>query len=136
MAELSGTKISGTGGNGQGGKQPIRYIPDMQSLGSTGQDTMAQQESAAMYKQPAAPQASLRDLMSPTEMPEEPISAGVNFGRGAGSEVLPRSLGGERQLENENIVRKYLPSLMQAGRLPDAPDSYKSFLSYLMENLK
>jgi hypothetical protein len=136
MAELSGTKISGTGGNGQGGKQPIRYIPDMQSLGSTGQDTMAQQESAAMYREPAAPQASLRDLLSPTEAPEESISAGVGFGRGAGPEALPAGLGGPRAIENTEIVYKYLPALMEAAKLPDAPDSYKSFLSYLMGNLQ
>ena len=136
MAELSGTKISGTGGNGQSGRQAPKYIPDMKSLGSTGQETMAQQESAAMYKQPATPVPSLRDLLSPTEMPEEPISSGVNFGAGPGSEVLPADLGGRRVVENTDIVYKYLPALMEAARLPDAPDSYKSFLSYLMGNIK
>lgn len=136
MAELSGNKISGTGGNGQGGSQPIRYIPDMRSLGSTGQETMAQQESAAMYKEPSVPAASLRDLLSDTEAPEEPMTAGVAFGRGPGPEALPADLGGRRVVENTEIVYKYLPALMEAGRLPDAPDSYKSFLNYLMGSIK
>lgn len=136
MAELSGNKISATGGNGQSGRQPIRYIPDMQALGSSGQDTMAQQESAAMYKEPAVPAPSLRDLLSDTEAPEEPLSTGVAFGRGPGPEVLPADLGGRRVIENTDIVYKYLPALMEAGRLPDAPDSYKSFLNYLMGNIK
>jgi hypothetical protein len=136
MAELSGTKISGTGGDGQSGRQAPKYIPDMRALGSTGQETMAQQESAAMYKEPVAPQASLRNLLSPTDAPEEPMTAGVNFGPGPGTEALPASLGGDRKIENQDIVIKYLPSLLMAGKMPDAPDSYKSFLSYLMDNLK
>lgn len=136
MAELSGTEISGTGGNGQSGRQAPKYIPDMRALGSTGQDTMAQQESATMYKQPQAPVASLRNLLSETEIPEEPMSSGVNFGSGPGSEVLPADLGGRRVIENTDIVNKYLPALLEAGRLPDAPDSYKSFLGFLIGNLK
>lgn len=136
MAELSGTKISGTGGNGQSGRQPIRYIPDMKALGSTGQDTVAQQASAEMYKEPSVPAPSLRNLLSDTEMPEEPLTAGVAFGRGPGPEALPADLGGRRVIENTDIVYKYLPALMEAGRLPDAPDSYKSFLNYLIGNIK
>lgn len=132
MAELSGTKISAVGGDGQNGSQAPKYIPDMRSLGSTGQETMAQQESASMYKQPGVPAPSLRNLLSDTTNPSEPISTGVDFGRGAGTEVLPANFGGQRAVENTDIVYKYLPALMEAAKLPDAPDSYKSFLSYLI----
>lgn len=132
MAELSGTKISATGGDGQNGSQAPKYIPDMSAFGSTGQDTMAQQESASMYKQPQATVPNLRNLLSETMNPAEPISTGVDFGRGAGTEALPADLGGQRAVENADIVYKYLPALIEAAKLPDAPDSYKSFLSYLI----
>lgn len=131
MAELAGDRISATGGNGQAGRQPIRYVPDMRSLGSTGTDMMAQQGGAPMAEAPAMP--SLRNLLSETMVPEEPITAGVDFGEGPGREALPYEFSQDpRQIENLNIVKRYLPDLMVAARLPDAPDSYKAFLSFLM----
>ena len=134
MAEqLSGDKISGTGGDGQSGKQPLRYIPDMKSLGSTGTETMAQQQSAPMASQPSPSMPSLRNLLSETAVPEEPMTAGVDFGPGPGSDSLPYEFSQDpRQIENLDIVKRYLPDLTAAGRLPDAPDSYKAFLSFLV----
>ena len=68
----------------------------------------------------------------------EPQSTGVDFGRGAGSSVLPASLRNpnQRLLENKAIVNKYWGSLVAASRQPDAPDSYKQFLSYLMNEMR
>lgn len=61
-----------------------------------------------------------------------PISDGVDIGRGRGSEALPARLTNPiNQSEDLVMIRKYLPDLMNATRLPGAPDSYKRFINYL-----
>ena len=77
----------------------------------------------------------LGTLLDPTNNPSEPISAGVDFGRGPGSEALPSGFNANtRQLENEQIVKNYLPDLALAAQSKDAPDSYKRFVNYLIQN--
>lgn len=132
--------VSATGGAGSKNGQPNMYIPDMKSLGSTGVETMAQQGGAKLAKAEGAASmdmSSIRTLLDDTQRPMEPQSAGVDFGRGAGASVLPASLrGDQRQLENKQIVAKYMPSLVAAGQDPDAPDSYKQFLSYIIKEMQ
>lgn len=97
--------ISATGGNGQSGTQAPRYISGM-AYGE-GQATMQQQQSAPMAG-PTRPGAAkempmnipnmpaITPLTAPTERPDEPITSGVDFGPGAGSESL--NLPRERSL--------------------------------------
>ncbi len=131
--------ISATGGNGQSGKQPAQYISGLPY--GQGQETMQQQLSAPMAAA-ATPSMggigmNMPTLLDETMRPSEPISAGVDFGAGPGSEVLPPSIGqDQRPIENKAIVEKYLPAMMQAGRSVDAPDSYKQFLSYLLKKMQ
>jgi hypothetical protein len=140
-AQNNPANISATGGNGQSGKQPVTYIPDMKSLGSTGVETMAQQNAAPMAAATTPDMGgmgmNLPTLLDETKRRTEPTSAGVDFGAGPGSEVLPPSLGqDQRPIENKAIVEKYLPAMMEAGRSVDAPDSYKQFLSYLLKKMQ
>jgi hypothetical protein len=134
--------ISATGGAGGTGKQAPKYIPGMKSLGSTGVETMAQQGGAPMAGNPVpqvqAPTNPMESMMAgltpldaePTEM--LPISDGVDMGRGRGSEALnPRLTSTLNQDENVALIKRYLPDLMNATRLPGAPDSYKQFINYL-----
>lgn len=131
--------ISATGGDGQSGKQPAQYISGLPY--GQGQETMQQQLAAPMA---AAPNPSmgpigmnLPTLLDETARPAEPISAGVDFGRGGGSEMLPPMMAqDQRPIENKAIVEKYLPAMMEAGRSVDAPDSYKQFLSYLLKKMQ
>jgi len=75
----------------------------------------------------------LGTLMDPTTRPEEPITAGVDFGPGPGSEVLPADFqNNTRPDENALIAKQYLPELVIAARSKDAPDSFKRFVNYLM----
>ena len=39
------------------------------------------------------------------------------------------------QSENLNLIKRYLPDLMDATRMPNAPDSYKRFVNYLKEQI-
>ena len=131
--------ISATGGDGQSGKQPAQYISGLPY--GQGQETMQQQLSAPMAAA-ATPSMggigmNMPTLLDETMRPSEPISAGVDFGAGPGSEVLPPSIGqDQRPIENKAIVEKYLPAMMEAGRSVDAPDSYKQFLSYLLKKMQ
>jgi hypothetical protein len=75
----------------------------------------------------------LGTLMDPTARPTEPITAGVDFGPGAGSEALPPQFqNNTRPDENALIAKQYLPELVIAARSKDAPDSFKRFVNYLM----
>lgn len=97
--------------------------------------------SASEQKQtPAAatavnPMASLLGNLVPLDAETQdnlPTSDGVDIGRGRGSEALPARLTSPiNQSQDLELIKKYLPDLMNATRLPGAPDSYKRFINYL-----
>lgn len=131
--------INPLGGNGQSGdnKQATRYIPDMKSLGSTGVETMAQQSGASLAGNPTptepAPKLSIAEmlastgmntLMSDTDNPSEPINAGLD------SQLPANVTADTRDLENLEVIQKYLPAMINASRIPGAPDSFKQFVNY------
>jgi hypothetical protein len=147
--------VSGTGGDGQSGKFVAEKVAKATQLRPSGfpqgeNKAMAQTiseggnvKTTASAANPAsnvpAPSASLSSLMSaitpldaePTEY--LPISDGVDFGKGRGSEVLPRSLNPDaRQIENVTLIKKYAPDLLNAARMPGAPDSYKRMVNALL----
>jgi len=133
--------ISATGGNGQSGTQPARYISGM-AYGE-GQATMQQQQGAAMAG-PNAPKASsapslaalsqgpaITPLGAPTERPSEPVTQGNPMGPGAGPEILnlPAAVPGQlddavqalqalylQNPRNED-VRRILETVEREGRL-------------------
>lgn len=78
--------VNALGGNGQSGKQPARYISGLPY--GQGQETMNQQMSAPMaqVQEPSLP--AITPLTAPTQRPEEPITAGMDFGPGPGSDSL------------------------------------------------
>ena len=84
--------VSAIGGNGQSGKNPTqaaRYVPGLPY--GQGQETMQQQTSASMaggFKKPSLNFEPMTPLMAPTERPDEPTTAGIDLGAGAGSEVM------------------------------------------------
>ena len=132
--------ISATGGAGQSGKQPSRYISGMPY--GQGQQLMQQQKSAPMSApkmgavsrgEYSEPMSKLRTLLDDTTNPLEPQSTGINFGRGADSSIMPQNLVSDsRPLENQEIVKKYLPAFANAAKSPNAPDSFKGFVNYLV----
>lgn len=79
--------ISATGGNGQNGTQAARYIPGMPY--GQGQQTYAQQTAAPMAgPSPIEGLEPIIGLTAPTQRPDEPITAGVDFGPGPNSTVI------------------------------------------------
>jgi hypothetical protein len=66
-------------------QQPARYISGLPQ--GQGQATYDQQTAAPMYSD-NIPMSPLTQLTAPTNRPNQPITAGVDFGPGPGSEVI------------------------------------------------
>jgi len=134
--------VSGTGGAGQSGNYTGFGYGKNQEVNNQriqGNQAMASAQSAT----PSAPtepyqginMPQLGTLTDPTTRPNEPITAGVDFGPGPGSEALPQGFMNNTRIdENAKIVAQYLPDLAHAAKSPDAPDSFKNFVNYLIQN--
>jgi hypothetical protein len=129
--------VSGTGGAGQSGNYTGFAYGENSALNNSRVEGNA---AVASVKASGAPYAGvdlppLGTLMDPTNNPAEPITAGVDFGPGPGSEALPKNfMNNTRMDENAKIAAQYLPDLALAARSSDAPDSFKRFVNYLIEN--
>jgi len=131
--------VNPLGGDGQSGQPNPNYTGFGYAQTGEINNTAA---AATMAKTPEAPKAlkseltgrGLNNLPSLNEL--EPtgkyISDGIQFGRGAGSEALPASVNPDRRtIENADLIVKYLPDLINATRVQNAPDSYKRFINKL-----
>jgi hypothetical protein len=152
--------VSATGGAGQSGKYVAEKVAKATQLRPSGfpqgeNKALAEQmtqggnvSSTASAANPASRMASpamgggIAELMSAARPidsePSEylPISDGVDFGRGRGSEVMPPSLQQDnRQIENVELIQRYMPDLLNAARMPGAPDSYKRMINSLMREI-
>ena len=133
--------VSGTGGNGQSGDYTGFAYGENKELNQSriqGNDAMASTKAAgvttsqAPYEGVNMPQ--LGTLLDPTSS-TGPISAGVDFGGGPGSEALPSGFSGNTiPQENAEVIKKYLPDLALAAKSEDAPDSFKRLVNYLIDN--
>ncbi len=128
-AQNNPANISGTGGAGQSGTQAPRYISGMPY--GQGQEMMQQQQSAPMAgptpttssspftAMPSLPQ--ITPLSAPTERPNEPITAGMDFGAGPGSEAL--------NLPRERPLSETLASMLQFDSTGDVQAIYDFAIS-------
>ena len=83
-AELGGMPVSAPGAmSTRTDKQPIRDIPS--SYYGEGQELRDIQAAAPMA---ATPPPSTVELFAPTQRPDEPITSGVDYGPGVGSDAL------------------------------------------------
>jgi hypothetical protein len=144
--------VSGNGGNGQSGKFVAEKAAKAMQLRATGypqgqNQAIAEQiteggnvrtTAPAVNPTPSAANPALGNFMSeimpldaePTEY--LPVSDGIDFGRGRGSEAIsPRLTSSINQTEGVDMIKRYLPDLMNATRLQGTPDSYKRFVNFL-----
>jgi hypothetical protein len=132
--------VSGTGGAGQSGDYTGFGYGQNKALNmqrQEGNQAVATTKAAGMSSSEApyggVSLSPLGTLMDPTNNPSEPITAGVDFGPGPGSDALPQGFGNNtRPDENAMIVKQYLPDLAQAAQSKDAPDSFKRFVNFLL----
>lgn len=134
--------VNALGGNGQSGQAKPGYTGF--AYGQNGAlDAQAGGATMAQAPQPggaSAPDmsmiqgllAGITPLDADPEDPTVPVSNGVNVGRGAGEEALPAQYKSDRrQVENLDLIKQYMPDLINAARVQNAPDSYKQFINYL-----
>jgi hypothetical protein len=67
-------------------QQPARYISGLPQ--GQGQATYDQQTAAPMQGMPTTPMPDIVGLTEPTQRPNEPITAGVDFGPGPNSSII------------------------------------------------
>lgn len=136
--------VSATGGNGNSGKQPIR-VASGGKYGDRKAMTTQQQGAPMSSVQPTnnaqipstPPPPVIHPLTGDTGASGDHITTGMDFGRGAGSEVLPSGFQGDtRSMENKQIIQQYAPALIHAMSAPNVPDSYKRFVNSLLGDLQ
>jgi hypothetical protein len=135
--------VNPLGGDGQSGQANPNYTGF--GYGQNGaleaQAGAAKMEKVSTPSAPPAPasMASILDGLTPLDAESQdslPISDGVDVGRGRGSEALPPALNSDTRItENIDLMKKYLPDLLDAARLPGAPDSYKRLVNYVKARL-
>lgn len=133
--------VNGQGGNGQSGQANPGYTGF--PYGQNGQlEAQAAGATMASAPSPVRPSSAMPSMGSGVTSLDElqpdgrPISDGVDFGAGRGSEALPsRITSSMNQNENVDLIKRYLPDLINATRIPNAPDSYKQFVNYLREQI-
>jgi hypothetical protein len=135
--------INPMGGNGQSGMNTdytgFAYgqnkAVNQQRVEGNAAVTASEQQQTPAAPVAVNPMDSLLGSLVPLDAPTQdnlPISDGVDIGRGRGSEALPARLTSPiNQSQDLDLIKKYLPDLLNATRLPGAPDSYKRFINYL-----
>lgn len=135
--------INPMGGNGQSGMNTdytgFAYgenkAVNEQRIAGNAAITASEQKQTPAAATAVNPMASLLGNLVPLDAETQdnlPVSDGVDIGRGRGSEALPTRLTNPiNQSQDLDLIKKYLPDLMNATRLPGAPDSYKRFINYL-----
>ena len=68
-------------------------------------------------------------LFSPTQRPDEPVTAGAPFGPGEGPYVPLNS--SQQAISDAAVIGKYLPDLMRIAEDPGTPDGFKRFVRYV-----
>lgn len=135
--------VSATGGNGQAGNLDYTGFAygENQQINETRKAAPLENQTPKTTVPSVGP-SSISAMMGPVEPLDaeptdfRPITDGIDFGAGRGPEALPAKLTNPiNQDPNVDIIKRYLPDLMNATRLPGAPDSYRRFVNYLKEQL-
>ena len=127
--------VSATGGNGQSGTQAPKYIPGMRAMGSSGVETMAQQQGAPMAGASAEQQglAELTPITAESQLPDQPITHGAPVGEGPNS--VPNLPLGTNDDPDMQSARDHLPIIEWWATQPGATQATKDYASYLRTTL-
>jgi len=134
--------VSATGGNGSAKGQPIRYTAGGNY--GEGQENLAIQESAPMSQSgvslpqgrggaaPTMGSKPLVGLTDPTQYPDEPVTTGINMGKGAGKEVMaaPSMLAAQSK-EDIAKLQALLPVYAKIAEAPNATNATRNFYRWL-----
>jgi hypothetical protein len=80
------------------------------------------------------PMTQVTPLFAPTERPEEPISAGADFGPGVDSSALMMNRSMDTT-EDRNRLISYLPALEVAAQSPTSSQAFRNYVRMLRAQL-
>ena len=126
------------GGDGQSGQAKPGYTGfaygENSALDAQASGAKMQKASTPSTTQ-GNPMGSFAESLVALDAPSQddlPVTDGAPIGPGRGTEALPNSLNPDRrQIENADLIKRYLPDLLNAARMDGAPDSYRRFVNYL-----
>jgi predicted lipid-binding transport protein (Tim44 family) len=101
----------------------------MQSMAPMSASPSARSPRSSARKASQAGGMSATPLFSPTQRPDEPVTAGAPFGPGDN----PMGQPSYSQISNKDLenIKQYLPDLIEATNFQDAPETFKALVSYL-----
>lgn len=124
------------------GRQPVQTLPDakygeQQAFQAAQQAAPMAADAGGLATQPGAP--ALPDLSgvvpmdAGTQMPDQPITAGLPMGEGPGSSMAPQKP--TITPEEANRLRSYIPTLVLLASRDDAGPATKQFVRQLRAEL-
>ena len=119
------SKMTGLGYGENADYNEMQQSAPMSASGSAKSAAVRGREARTAGKQAAG----AKPLFSPTDRPEEPVTAGAPFGAGDGRPVNPGSKNIAQQ--DAMTLGKYLPEMMTMANDPNTPDGFKRFVRHL-----
>lgn len=124
-----GGKRQGTPGKAYANRTDLQMAPDM----SKNTAASGGMEAPPPPPAPGPPMRAPEDtpgLTTPTQRPDEPITAGMDMGAGPGSESLTGF--DPRVAETQLMKKKWGPYLQHLTNDPETPESVKVLYRYMM----
>jgi hypothetical protein len=126
-----GGKRQGTPGKGYSNRTDMQAQPDMsRNTAATGGLT-APGPSPAPAPVPIKTPDDSPMLTAPSQRPGEPLTEGLDFGPGAGSEALGMQSYSQQKAADIQEMKKHLPLLKAATKFEGAPQTFIGLVSYL-----
>ena len=128
--------VNGRGGNGQSG--------DYKGFAYGQNQALAEQKAGAPLattSTPSAPRPVVAPgipqavpLTAPTQNPDEPVTAGIPVGPGAGPEALKLPQNSDTDADKARLI-SYLPALEVAANQPNSSQAFRNYVRLLKANL-
>ena len=116
-------------GMGYGENKDFMQIQEGASMAATARPKRTAKAPQGTPTGPMGAMGGGNPLFSETQRPDEPVTAGVNFGPGAGAPTQPNS--SEMAAADAAAIGKYLPDLMKMAEEENTPAAFKRFVRHL-----
>lgn len=124
----------GTPGKGYSNRTDLGMSPDMsQNTAATG----GMAPPALVGPPPATPPMPSRspddspNLTDPTNRPNQPVTAGSDFGPGPDSSILGMKSYPQQRQADVDVLKQSLPELEAATQFDNVPETFKGLVNYL-----
>lgn len=126
-----GGKRQGTPGKGYANRTDMQAQPNMSVNTAATGGMPAPAPSPAPAPMPIRTPDDSPMLTAPSQKPGEPITAGLDFGSGPGSEALGMQSYSQQKQADIDTIKKHLPLLREASKFDGAPQTFVGLVNYL-----